>query len=99
MARWMSADLNLLLADDPTKGIDVQARRDIHKILCDMSEAGTAIMMVSSDDEELVELTRMAPRARVIVMYEGAIIKELRGNEITVQNIINYSLADGGEQS
>ena len=41
----------------------------------------------------------MAPRARVIVMYEGAIIKELRGNEITVQNIINYSLADGGEQS
>lgn len=98
MARWMSAGPKLLLADDPTKGIDVQARRDIHKILCEMAESGTAIMMVSSDDDELVELTKMAQDARVLVMYEGAIVKELKGSEISVQNIINYSLTGRGER-
>ena len=98
MARWMSTDPCLLLADDPTKGIDVQARTDIHKIICDMAEKGTAVMMVSSDDEELVNLTKMAADSRIIIMYEGMIVKELTGDEITVQNIINYSMTGGGER-
>jgi ABC-type sugar transport system ATPase subunit len=84
------------LADDPTKGIDVQSRRDIHKILCDMAEQGTAIMMVSSDDEELVELTQRAKHSKVIVMYEGNIVAELRGKDITVENIIKCSLSHEG---
>lgn len=92
IARWLSSNPKLLLADDPTKGIDVQARNDVHKIMVEMSRAGSSVLMVSSDDEELVNLTRMADRARVIVMYEGEIVKTLWGKDITVENIAAASV-------
>ena len=92
IARWLSVSPKLLLADDPTKGIDVQARSDVHKIMTDMAREGSAVLMVSSDDEELVNLTRMADYSRIIVMYEGRIVKTLCGSEITVENIAAASV-------
>lgn len=92
IARWLSCNPKLLLADDPTKGIDVQARTDVHKIMADMAREGSSVLMVSSDDEELVNLTRMADSSRVIVMYEGRIVKTLRGGDITVENIAAASV-------
>ncbi len=96
VGRWTSANPRLLLADDPTKGIDVQARRDIHKIFCEMAKNGSAVLMFSSDDEELVELTQRAENSRIIVMREGNIVAELHGDEISIHNIIDNSLAKRG---
>lgn len=92
IARWLSVNPKLLLADDPTKGIDVQARSDVHKIMVEMAGEGSAVLMVSSDDEELVNLAHMAEYSRVIVMYEGKIVKTLYGSEITVENIAAASV-------
>lgn len=91
VARWLATDPKLLLADDPTKGIDVQARYDLHRTFIDLANQGSGVVMVSSDDEELVELCRMTPNARVIIMYEGSISKVLTGDDITVENIIAHS--------
>lgn len=91
VARWLATDPKLLLADDPTKGIDVQARYDLHRSFIDLANRGSGVVMVSSDDEELVELCRMTPNSRVIIMYEGHISKVLTGDDITVENIIAYS--------
>lgn len=88
VTRWMATDPKLLLADDPTKGIDVQARYDLHKTFIDLANKGSGVVMVSSDDEELVDLCRMTPHARVIIMYEGMISRVLTGDDITVENII-----------
>jgi len=96
IGRWVCSEPDIIMADDPTKGIDVQARRDIHQIFCEMAETGTSILMFSSDDEELVSMTRMAKHSRVIVMYEGTIAAELTGEDITVRNIINNSLQKRG---
>jgi ABC-type sugar transport system ATPase subunit len=98
IGRWTSALPLILLADDPTKGIDVQARRDIHKIFRELADAGSAVIMVSSDDEELVELTTQTSLARIIVMYEGNIVKTLTGSDITKENIAAYSMPKGGGQ-
>ena len=49
--------------------------------------------MVSSDDEELVEISHMAANSRVLIMYEGKIVKELTGEAITAENILAYSFA------
>lgn len=92
VARWTSVNPRIFLADDPTKGIDVQARADVHQILRELAEEGTAVVMVSSDEEELVNLTRIAPFSRVIVMYEGQIVKTLAGDAITLENIIASSM-------
>lgn len=98
LSRWIITKPRLFLADDPTKGIDVQARRDIHKLLCEMADDGTSVIIFSSDDEELVSFTRMHRRSRVLVMYEGTIAAELKGKDITVHNIIDNSLQKRGKE-
>lgn len=94
VGRWLANDLNLILADDPTKGIDVQARTELHTLFCKMAEKGCPVVMVSSDDDELVNLTALSPNSRVIVMYEGQIVRSLRGDEITIENIAAASMPD-----
>ena len=87
LARWTDVKPKVFLADDPTKGIDVQARREVHQILYQLADEGTAVLMVSSDDKELVELTKNAKVSKVLVMYEGQISAVLSGKKITEDNI------------
>ncbi len=87
LARWTDVKPKVFLADDPTKGIDVQARREVHQILYQLADEGTAVLMVSSDDEELVELTKNAKLSKILVMYEGKISAVLSGDKITEDNI------------
>lgn len=87
IARWTYTGADILLADDPTKGIDVQARRDVHETFLRMIEAGASIIMISSDDGELVEISRMMPLSRIIVMYEGEIARTLMGDDINLETI------------
>lgn len=87
LSRWTSVHPKVFLADDPTKGVDVQARREVHQILYKLAEEGSAILMVSSDDKELVDLTKGVKNSKVIVMYEGNISAILTGDEITEDNI------------
>lgn len=86
--RWVISGPKLFLADDPTKGIDVNARTELHGLLAGQVRDGAALLMVSSDDDELAAICKMAGRSRVIVMYEGQIVKTLTGDEITRENII-----------
>ena len=92
LARWLSNHPLIVLADDPTKGIDVQARRDVHKIMVEIANKGSAVLMVSSDNDELVNLTSMTENSRLIVMYEGQIVKTLTGKSISVENIAKASV-------
>ncbi len=92
VGRWLSTDPKLLLADDPTKGIDIKARTDLHQEFAKLAEQGSAVIIVSSDDDELVSITSMVERSRVIVMYEGHISKILEGDDITRANILAASM-------
>ena len=73
VARWLITSPKLILADDPTKGIDVKARADLHEELAKIVNDGNAVLMVSSDDDELVSITSRVPCSRVIVMKKGEI--------------------------
>jgi ABC-type sugar transport system ATPase subunit len=96
LARWTIAEPSLILADDPTKGIDVNARREVHGFIHSLARRGTSVLFVSSDDEELVELTKEYKNSRVIVMYDGGIVHTLTGEDITTKNIA-YHLIPRGE--
>ena len=87
VGRWLSTKPKLLLANDPTKGIDVKARSDLHKEFAKLAGEGSAVIMISSDDDELVNVTSMVENSRVIVMYEGHISAILEGESITRENI------------
>ena len=98
LGRWTVTQPDVLLLDDPTKGIDVNARMDVHNIIADLSEKGTSVVFVSSDEGELIDLARRCPRYRILVMYDGEVKGILVGNEVTKENIYLYAIPQGGAQ-
>jgi ABC-type sugar transport system ATPase subunit len=97
VARWLDTKPCLLLADDPTKGIDVNARTDLHKALAELVGKGNAVVMVSSDDDELVNIASVVEKSRVLVMYEGKIITTLTGTDITREKISTAAMSGKGD--
>lgn len=98
IGRWIASKPSVVLADDPTKGVDVQARRDIHEILVNLADQGSAVLMVSSDEDELISMAKMTPTAKVIVMYEGQFSAILSGTSITKDNIAKASMSMHGKE-
>ena len=86
LAKWMFADPDILILDEPTRGIDVGAKYEIYSIMNTLVEAGKSIIMISS---ELPEVLGMSDR--IYVMNEGRIVGELNGAEAT-QEIIMTSI-------
>jgi ribose transport system ATP-binding protein len=72
LARWLTGDVNVLLLDEPTRGVDVGARSEIYRIVTDIAAQGMAVIMASSDMPEIVGLSH-----RAFVMRGGAFVGEL----------------------
>jgi len=87
IGRWLSINPKILLCDDPTKGVDVNARQEVHSIFKDMAAQKFGLIISSSDDAELIHVAD-----RILVMYGGSIVKELTGSEMTEQNIVAASI-------
>jgi ABC-type sugar transport system ATPase subunit len=78
-AKWLAARCRLLILDEPTRGIDVGAKAEIHALIHELAEAGTAILLISSELPELVALS-----TRTLVLREGRLVGELaRGADQT----------------
>lgn len=89
ISKWKDMDLKILIFDEPTKGIDVNAKEDIFKVIEDYAAKGVGIIFISSD---LGEVERIADR--VLVLKRGNFISELRGNDINIEKI-NYLALNG----
>jgi rhamnose transport system ATP-binding protein len=87
LARWLATDPRVLILDEPTQGIDVGAKSEIHRLMCDLAEAGMAIIMISS---ELPEILGMSDR--IAVMRGGTVVGVMERGEATQQNVIELSL-------
>jgi ABC-type sugar transport system ATPase subunit len=83
VARWIAMNPNLLLLDDPTKGVDVHSRREIHKILRQCAEDGMTVIISSSENDELLELTD-----RIYLFYEGRVSGVLSGATKTPERLV-----------
>lgn len=82
VARWLRADPRVILLDEPTQGVDAVARDEIHALVRAAAERGAAVVVVSSDLEELEQLSH-----RVVVLHGGRIVDELRGDSVTRADI------------
>jgi inositol transport system ATP-binding protein len=85
-ARWMLTNPEILLLDEPTRGIDVGAKQEIYKLMRFLAQQKRALVMVSS---ELPELIMMCDR--IYVMAKGTIAAMLTGEELTQENIMTYA--------
>jgi ABC-type sugar transport system ATPase subunit len=86
LGKWLFSETTVLLLDEPTRGVDVGAKREIYEIMNDFAEKGMSIILVSS---ELPELLGLADR--IIVMNSGAIVGELSG-KITEEEVVTLSM-------
>jgi ribose transport system ATP-binding protein len=91
IGKWLTADTDILIFDEPTRGIDVGAKSEIYRLLNDLAQQGKSIIMISS---ELPEILRMSHR--IIVMCEGRITGELSGSEATQEKIMKFATQRGG---
>jgi ABC-type sugar transport system ATPase subunit len=83
VAKWLTTNPSVILLDDPTRGVDVNARSEIHDLLRRASEGGAAVVMCSTDLEEL-----SAACDRVLVLYRGRVVGDLPKSQASVQNLL-----------
>jgi ribose transport system ATP-binding protein/rhamnose transport system ATP-binding protein len=91
-AKWLAAEPDVVLLDDPTRGVDVGAKADMHEIIRELAAAGRVVLISSTDPDELVELCD-----RVAVFYRGRLCTELAGAELT-QPALLHVMATGEVQ-
>lgn len=86
IAKWLIRNCDILFFDEPTRGIDVGAKQEIHRLINELARSGKAIIMISS---ELPEILRMSHR--IIVMCEGRVTGELAASEATQEKVMKLA--------
>jgi rhamnose transport system ATP-binding protein len=92
LARWLAAAPALLILDEPTQGVDIGAKAEIHQLMSDLAAGGMAILMISS---ELPEILGMSDR--IYVMRSGAVAGELSRAEATQERLLTLALGEAGD--
>lgn len=86
LAKWLAADCKVIFMDEPTRGVDVGAKMEIYRLMNELSSRGIAIVMVSSEMEELLGMSD-----RLIVLHEGRQMKELKKEEFNQESVLQYA--------
>ena len=94
IGRSLSTTPKIVILDEPTRGIDAAARGDVYNIIRQLKEAGVAVLMVSSDIEEVVELAD-----RAITVFKGRINGEFKREEITQDVLTSASFGIAHERT
>jgi ribose transport system ATP-binding protein len=87
LAKWLSLEPKVLIFDEPTRGVDVGAKAEIYALMRDLAESGVAILMISSDMEEVLHISD-----RVAVMHEGVLTGILERSECAEENIMRLAV-------
>jgi ABC-type sugar transport system ATPase subunit len=91
-SRWLLAEPRVAIFDEPTRGVDVGAKDDIYKIIDAISDTGVAVVMISSELDELVHLCD-----RVLAIYEGRVVAEVAGDDITLERLGTLIVGEHGK--
>src|SRR5205814_1360530 len=94
LSRWLVTKPSVLILDEPTQGIDVGAKSEVHALMTELASQGVAVLMISS---ELPEVLGMSDR--IAVMHGGAIVRTLDRSEATQEKILALALGHGGDES
>ena len=87
LAKWLNTNPGLLIVDEPTRGIDIGAKAEVHHIIRDLATQGVAVIIISSDLPEVLSLAD-----RVLVMREGHLVGEFSGKLATQESIIQMAV-------
>lgn len=94
ISRWLTLKPDVLILDEPTRGIDVGAKSEIHGLMSQLAQEGVGVMMISSELPEILGVSD-----RILVMHEGRIVAEFSRAEATQDNIMLAATGMGGDQN
>ncbi|MCH2203841.1 MAG: ATP-binding cassette domain-containing protein, partial [Fuerstiella sp.] len=86
LGKWLAMKPDILLLDEPTRGIDIGAKQEIYALMEELAAQGVAVLFVSSEMEEILGMSD-----RVLVMHEGRITGELHGDELSEEAIMKLA--------
>ncbi len=92
IAKWFMGNPDLLIMDEPTRGIDIGAKAEIYKLMDMLVKSGKAIIMISSETPELLGMSD-----RVIVMHEGKVTGKFDRDELEQEKLMAYAIGEGGK--
>jgi ABC-type sugar transport system ATPase subunit len=92
LARWLTTDPKVVLLNDPTRGIDIGAKRDLYALLADLVNEGCAVVMLSTELDELIELSD-----RVLVFREHEVFKELSRKQLSREALVHAYFGDSAK--
>jgi ribose transport system ATP-binding protein len=92
VGKWLNAEPKVIILDEPSRGIDVNAKQQIFQIIWDQSKRGISSIVVSSELEELLEVCH-----RIIIMRLGRFVGEVKPEDVSIEEL--YSLCMGGEEN
>lgn len=86
LEKWLLTECEILILDEPTRGIDIGTKQEIYQLIKDLAAKGKAIIVISSEMPELIGVSH-----RIIVMHEGKITGELQGDKMTQEAIMRFA--------
>lgn len=89
LAKWIKADCDILIVDEPTRGIDVGAKTEVYNALYQLAKEGKAILMVSSELPEILGVSD-----RILVMREGSLSAELKNDNLNEEDVIRFAFEE-----
>ena len=87
LAKWLATNPKVLILDEPTRGIDINAKNEIYKLILKLADEGLGIVVVSSELPEILAISD-----RVLVMAEGCMSAEFQIDEATEDKILNAAI-------
>ena len=85
LAKWLAARSRILILDEPTRGVDVGAKAEIHALIDQLAAQGNAILLISSELPEVISLSR-----RILVMRNGRIVAEVARADASQDRLLSY---------
>lgn len=92
LSRWMLTDPDILILDEPTRGIDIGAKSEIYRLMSDLAQQGKAIIMISSELPEIIGMSD-----RVVVMHEGKVTGILDAEDATQERLLSYAAGESDD--
>jgi ABC-type sugar transport system ATPase subunit len=89
IGKWLATQPDVLILDEPTRGIDVGAKAEVHRIISELADSGAGILLISSEMPEILHLSD-----RILVMHEGKVTAELDREEATQESIMHAAVAE-----
>jgi rhamnose transport system ATP-binding protein len=92
LAKWLATEPRVLILDEPTRGIDIGAKVEVHRIISELAASGLAILLISSDLPEVLAMSD-----RIVVLHEGRITAEIARADASEEAVMFAATAQGGE--